>query len=623
MRIFSLFGEILLRDNGASSQIDKIAGAAKKLGGLLVGGLGLKELAEKSFEFAQSASDIVEAQNVVESTFKTSGKAIEEWTDTTAKSAGISKTSSMQWAGFMGAMLKSSGVSEESSASMSKNLVQLTGDMSSFYNVSTSDMWEKLRSGISGETEPLKAIGINMSVANLQAYALAEGIKKPYAQMTQGEQTQLRYNYLMNATKDAQGDFGKTLEGSFANQLRVAQLNLADLGRSIGTKLLPGFMSGVSWINQHMPQIESTVSKVTKGVGDAIGIVVPKFQEWGKLIGQIATELLPSFGGSTVDAQTKVTALAQNGLNFVTSALTWIRDNIGIVEAGVVALTSVWVIQQGVLLAHNIALVAHNVVQGVKMAQDLLETGYIVALYVAQGIHNGIMAAGTVAQLALNVATGAFGVIMAVVTSPIFLVIAALVALGVGIYEIVKHWDVISAKTKEVWNNIVSSVSGAVGNVKNAIVNGFTIAIDWIKALPAQALTWGSDFIDGFKNGIMSAMGRLLDSVKAVANNIKSFLHFSVPDQGPLADYETWMPDFMEGLAKGIDANKYKVIDSIKGLTGNVKVSANLSTDGKTSQVAQVAQAPNITHNIYTFGNIVTPNVDDFSAQLRALARLT
>lgn len=257
--------------NGMQKSFGRIVKSALTVTAVMGAGLGM-------FKLAESASNLSEAQNVVETTFKKSGKAIEAWAKTTAKSAGISETASTQWVGFMGAMLKSSGVGETSSASMSKNLVQLTGDMSSFYNVDTKDMWEKLRSGISGETEPLKALGINMSVANLEAYSLAEGIKKPYKEMTQGEQTQLRYNYLMKTTKDAQGDFGKTLSTSFANQVRVAQLNIETLGQKIGTQLLPSFNKAFTWVNGNMPLIESVMTTVFNGIKTAVSVAVNVFK---------------------------------------------------------------------------------------------------------------------------------------------------------------------------------------------------------------------------------------------------------------------------------------------------------------------------------------------------------
>ena len=126
---------------------------------------------------------------------------------------------------------------------------------------------------------------------------------------------------------------------------------------------------------------------------------------------------------------------------------------------------------------------------------------------------------------------------------------------------------------------MVSGVTGFVGNIKNAIVNGLTAAIDWIKGLPSQALKWGSDIIDGIVNGIKGAIGKVTDAVKGVADKIKSFLHFSVPDKGPLTDYESWMPDFMKGLAKGIDKSKKYVEKAVGGLADGISASEDTVLD--------------------------------------------
>lgn len=283
MELFSVFGRVVLNDNGVEDKLKNINQKAQeadsklsqlgeniskfgegltKVGESLVthltlplaaAGAGMVKLAEK-------ASDLNEAQNVIENTFKKSSKAIEEWTNTTANSAGISKTASSQWVGFMGAMLKSSGVTEQKAGDMSKTLVQLTGDMSSFYNIGTSDMWEKIRAGISGETMPLKQLGINMDVANLEAYALSEGIKKPYKEMSQSEQTILRYNYLLSVTKDAQGDFARTLNDSFANQGRVAKLNLETIATTLGSKFLPSVMQSTKGLNDYLVALNKALN---------------------------------------------------------------------------------------------------------------------------------------------------------------------------------------------------------------------------------------------------------------------------------------------------------------------------------------------------------------------------
>lgn len=243
-----------------------ILGAVATIGA----GLGFKNAIQGVYNLAESASDLVEAQNVVESTFKTSAKSIEAWTDTTAESAGIGKTAATQWSGFMGAMLKSSGITESSAATMSKALVQLTGDMSSFYNVSTDEMWEKIRSGISGETEPLKQLGINMSEANLQAYAMSQGIDKSYSSMSQSEKTTLRYNYLLSVTKDAQGDFAKTSNDSMANQSRIFQMNIEDMKQTVGAAFLPMINDMYKSLNPLIKEIAPQLAQKAKDVASAI-----------------------------------------------------------------------------------------------------------------------------------------------------------------------------------------------------------------------------------------------------------------------------------------------------------------------------------------------------------------
>ena len=121
-----------------------------------------------------------------------------------------------------------------------------------------------------------------------------------------------------------------------------------------------------------------------------------------------------------------------------------------------------------------------------------------------------------------------------------------------------------------VFNNIKSSISGTMGNIVSVIKNGFNNAISFITSLPSKALQWGKDMIMGIVNGIKSCIGAVGDAVSSVANKIKSFLHFSVPDEGPLTDYESWMPDFMKGLAKGIEDSKSMVARAMDGVAADM-----------------------------------------------------
>lgn len=160
----------------------------------------------------------------------------------------------------------------------------------------------------------------------------------------------------------------------------------------------------------------------------------------------------------------------------------------------------------------------------------------------------------------------------------------------------------ISTFVSTTFTNILSGVTGTVGNIKDSIVNGFTAAVDFIKGLPGQALTWGSDMIDGIVKGITGSIGKVQEAVKGVADKIKSFLHFSVPDEGPLTDYESWMPDFIGGLASGISKNKKKVIGEIKELTSGM----NALMQGATASMATAtnSQVNNATSNMTQNVNI-------------------
>ena len=189
------------------------------------GGAALWQLGKEGIE---TASNLAEVQNVVDVTFADSAKEIDAWSSNLLNSYGLAELAAKKYASTIGAMLKSSGVADDDMRVMSKDLTQLTADMASFYNLDSDEAFNKIRSGISGETEPLKQLGINMSVANMQAFALSKGITKSYSAMSQAEQMTLRYQYLMSVTADAQGDFARTSD-SFANQQKLLKENMSQL----------------------------------------------------------------------------------------------------------------------------------------------------------------------------------------------------------------------------------------------------------------------------------------------------------------------------------------------------------------------------------------------------------
>lgn len=274
---------------------------ASFLGGAIASGVSIltSKVMELGKESIQLASDLVEVQNVVDTTFGQNASQIDAWAKTTLNAYGITELQAKQWSGSMGAMLKSSNIANEDMLIMSTNLAGLAGDMASFYNLDHDNAWQKIRSGIAGESEPLKELGINMSVANLEAYALAQGIKKSFSDMSQAEQTLLRYNYLMEVSADAQGDFARTSD-SFSNQQKLLTNNIKQLSATIASKALPFLTKLYKKANEFVSNIDvDKVLGVFSKVGDFIQPLIPHIESLGDTIKQTFIDIMPnlsSFG---------------------------------------------------------------------------------------------------------------------------------------------------------------------------------------------------------------------------------------------------------------------------------------------------------------------------------------
>ena len=274
--------------NAMTDGANQAAGAWSKVKTLLKtisGAMIVREIAKIGKESIGLASDLTEVQNVIDVTFGEGNQKVEDFSKSAAKQFGISELSAKRMAGTMGAMLKSLDVKEVDDMSLS--LVGLAADMGSFYNLDAEEAFAKLRSGISGETEPLKQLGINMSVANLEAYALSQGISKQFKDMTAAEQATLRYNYIMKATADAQGDFART-SGSMANQLKIAKLNIETVKASLGKALLPAATAAVHGMNNFITNIQRGFPAIQKTVSNFVQSAGEKLNELG--IGEKLTQ---------------------------------------------------------------------------------------------------------------------------------------------------------------------------------------------------------------------------------------------------------------------------------------------------------------------------------------------
>lgn len=250
-----------------------------------------------------------------------------------------------------------------------------------------------------------------------------------------------------------------------------------------------------------------------------------------------------------------------------------IGESIGRIVVGVVAVIAA---VKGISAIFGVITTAISVVKAVISVIKL-------AFVVVKSIITVIKVVGAV----ISVLASAFG--------PVILAIAAAIAIGVLLW---KNWD----KIREAAGNLLEGIKTTIGNVRDAIVTGIQAAIDWITSLPAEALKWGSDIIDGIVSGIQSAVGRVGEAVKGVADKIKSFLGFSEPEDGPLSDFHTYMPDMIDLMASGITSGKKKVKDALEGMTGEMSVIAKANVVSKATGRGATGRT--------TGGRTVTQNVN-------------
>lgn len=250
-----------------------------------------------------------------------------------------------------------------------------------------------------------------------------------------------------------------------------------------------------------------------------------------------------------------------------------IGESIGRIAVGVVAVIAA---VKGISAIFGVITTVISVVKAVISVIKL-------AFVVVKSIITVIKVVGAV----ISVLASAFG--------PVILAIAAAIAIGVLLW---KNWD----KIREAAGNLLEGIKTTIGNVRDAIVTGIQAAIDWITSLPAEALKWGSDIIDGIVSGIQSAVGRVGEAVKGVADKIKSFLGFSEPEDGPLSDFHTYMPDMIDLMASGITSGKKKVKDALEGMTGEMSVIAKANVVSKATGRGATGRT--------TGGRTVTQNVN-------------
>lgn len=499
-----------------SSMGDKIDAAGQKMkqvGAKMTKYLTLPILAGAGVSI-KAFSDLQETLNKVDVSFGKSSNEVKKWSETSIQKMGLAQQSALDAASLFGDMGTGMGQNQKDAAKMSMGLTQLGADMASFKNVSIDRAQTALAGVYTGETEALKSLGIVMTETNLQEYAASKGITKKLSAMSQAEKVQLRYNFVMDASKNAQGDFARTSD-SIANKTRTAKEKTKQLSAELGGKLAPIYNK----LLEVGTKIIDWFSNLSKGqqkwimyIGIALAILGPLVSVLGTLSTVLGAVLSP-VGLIIAAIALLIAGLVYAYFHFdgfrkvvdavwqaVVKIVLWAWDNVikpvwdaiywYIVNILIPYYKMLWAAIQVVWNA-IVAVISWAWNNVIKPIWDLIYayiTNVLIPVWqtifnVATAVWNGVWAA----------VSTAWGIVQ-----PIFQAIWDYIT-GTLVPAFQAIWDKVSSVFSTVWNIIVGA--------KNNIVGAFNTVKDTIQGL--------IDKFNTVKDGVTKAFSAVADAIKA------------------------------------------------------------------------------------------------------------
>ena len=406
----------------------------------------------------------------------------------------------------------------------------------------------------------------------------------------------------------AAGQMADTQLDNLQGQLTLLKSAVEGLAISFGQLLMPAIKTIVGWVQKFVDWLngmDEGAKKVVVTIALLAAALGPVLIIVGKVISAVGTimTVVPKIAGAI-----KVVKGAFAALN-----TTMLANPIVLIIAAIAALVAAFIYlwnncdgfrQFWINLWENVKQVAVAVWEGLKTFfasawQAISATasavwGGIKSFF--SMIWNGIKTIfSTVVEVIKTIITTYFNIYKTIITTVFNAIKTVITTVWNGIKTVITTvvtgiqtflstaWNTIKTVVTTVVNGIKTAVSTAfnamwtgitttIGNIVNTIKTGFNTAVNFIKNLAKSAVTWGSDIIEGIVNGIKKCIGKVKDAVSNVASTIKSYLHFSVPDKGPLTDYESWMPDFMGGLADGIEKSRGLVTEQINRLADTMNL---------------------------------------------------
>jgi hypothetical protein len=584
----------------------------------------------------KQASDMNETISKTQVVFGQASKEVLKWSDQTLKSVGLAKGTALDMAATFGDMGTAMGLNSKQAKDMAMNLVDLTGDMASFKNMKPEEIHIALTGAYTGETEALKRLGIVMTVANLERFASAQGIKKEYDEMTQAEKIQLRYNYIMNASKNSVGDFKRT-QDSAANQMRIFTEGIKESGAKIGTIFLPYFTKAIQFVNKLMDRFHNlnpamqkvilVIALVVAGIGPLLVVIGTAITLIGGLVAAIGTIGLPvaaviaaifpliaAFGGfiTMIGLVAYKTGMLQKAFNFLKNMFDAIKNIIqGNLSNALDILTQKMgfssgqaaIFTQKIVQARNAVAAVITVIKNVgslikamfdgdkQKVVDLLIKKFNMSKSEAQNfwIKMKILKDEILkfANILKNDGVKALTKFADYIKRGAKFVVDHRKEIAKAISLIISFASTVVIQAKNAYNaakwlvKFGIRVKDALKSAERATSKAIGTIVAVTLGLKSKMWSAGYNAVKALGNGIASAFGFLRDKASQAAGIISSFLGFRSPTkEGPGRLADQWGPNMITMLSKTMLAKKSLLRSAMEEISGEMDLSTKIKNLG-------------------------------------------
>lgn len=471
------------------------------------------------------AMDAVESENLFEVAMGNMAGDARKWSEETSKALGLNAYNVRKNVATYNAMLTSMGLTGQESLKMSEGLTQLSYDMASFYNLKPEEAFEKLKSGISGEAEPLKALGILVNDTTIKTYAYTNGIAKQGEELTEAQKVQARYGAIMQATKNAQGDLGRTMD-SPTNKIRIMKEQAQQIGIQFGQILIPILEKLMNVIKPLMDRFQG-LSKEQQETIVKIGLVVAAIGPAIMIIGKVIS--VAGTLSSVISTVSGAMAAAGGASGALGAAFTAITGPVGIIIAAIAGLIAIFVVlyKNNEDFRNSVNVIWNQVKAIIGGVIESLKVIFQVFIELASQIWNKY------GDDIVNIITKAFNLVASVVNTVLKaiqnvlkIITSAIKGDWQGVWEGIKNF------TKDLWDGIKNIIGGAL----NLIVSVVKVPLQFI----ANAVTSVWEGIKSVTSSVWTGIGK---TVQTVINGVIKGINFMIKTLNNLSfDVPDWVP---------------------------------------------------------------------------------